>query len=85
MEDEALAGVDAQTLQAGHRDGLRVELHVADVGDVEGGDGRLRRDGVRQQDQLGTVPHPEVLELAGAGVEREGLLQSQMFELFVRC
>ena len=58
-----------------------MELHLADIGDVEGGDGRLRRDGVRQEDQLGAVPHPEVLELAGAGVEGEGLLQSKMLQL----
>ena len=58
-----------------------MELHLADIGDVEGGDGRLRCDGVRQEDQLGTVRHPEVLELAGAGVEREGLLQSKMLQL----
>ena len=69
MEDEALAGVDGQPLKAGHRHRLGVELNVADIGDGEGGDGGLRRDGVRQEDQLGTVPHPQVLELAGAGVE----------------
>ena len=72
MEDEALARVDGQAVEAGDpRHGPGVELHVADVVDVEAGDGGLRRDGVRQEDQLGTVLHPEVLEVVGASVEGE--------------
>ena len=58
-----------------------MELHLADIGDVEGGDGRLRCDGVRQEDQLGAVRHPEMLEVSGAGVEGEGLLESKMLRV----
>ena len=55
--------------EAGNGDGLSMELHVRDIEDVEGEEWRLRGDGIRQEDELGTVLDGEVMEVPGAGVE----------------